>query len=259
MLRMYRMDVVEALRHSENAFDKLFSTEMRFSEHLYKQSDAELSDMYDHNAFVTDGMPSVAEIEAARSFQKENGSDFLKINSKIKLDSDILKLFGLAEDRTDTMVLEEGRSNTWKRNPRVVIKDLKHDDIADDIVSVELQTYGEDYGVDFVKRKMRRYLAVSNNDDRFHYFGAYINGKIAGACYAFDSDGYVCIDGLAVNEPFRRQYVATTLLAHIAEIFGERLYLHADAEDTPKVMYQRMGFYTVDTCFEYNYDDTYET
>ena len=92
------MDVVEALRHSENTFDKLFSTEMRFSEHLYKQSDAELSDMYDHNAFVTDGMPSVAEIEAARSFQKENGSDFLKINSKIKLDSDILKLFGLAED-----------------------------------------------------------------------------------------------------------------------------------------------------------------
>ena len=122
-------------------------------------------------------------------------------------------------------------------------------------MSVELQNYGEDYGEDFVKRKMRRYLSVSENTSNFYYFGAYVDGKIAGACYAFDSHGYVCIDGLAVNKPFRRQYVATILLAHIAEIFGERLYLHADAEDTPKDMYRRMGFHTVDVCYEYNYGE----
>ena len=96
---------------------------------------------------------------------------------------------------------------------------------------------------------------MSKRTDNFYYFGAYIGGKIAGACYAFDSHGYVCIDGLAVKEAFRKQYVATTLLAHMADTFGERLYLHADAMDTPKEMYLKMGFRPIDTNFEYNYKD----
>ena len=252
---MNPIEIKEVLRSADEAFDKLFSVETRFSEHLYKQSDAQLPDMYDHNAFVANGIPSVEELKAARSFQKENGNDFLKINSNIKLPAEFLEQFGLAEDRTDTMLLEKGHLDTWKRNPRVIIKNLKHDEIADDILSAELQNYGEDYGEDFVKRKMRRYLVMSENTNNFYYFGAYIDGEIAGACYAFESHGYVCVDGLVVNGLFRKQYVATTLLAHIAETFGERVYLHADAEDTPKDMYRRMGFYTVDTCFEYNYGE----
>ena len=252
---MNPIEIKEVLRNADDAFDKIFSIETRFSEHLYKQSDAQLPDMYDHNAFVVDGIPSVEELKVAQSFQKENGKDFLKINSNVKLPAEFLEQFGLEEDRTDTMLLEKGYLGTWKRNPRVLIKNLKHDDIADDILNVELQNYGEDYGEDFVKRKMRRYLAASENNDNFYYFGAYIDGEIVGACYAFDSHGYVCVDGLAVNRPFRKQYVATTLLAHVAEMFGERVYLHADAEDTPKDMYRRMGFYTVDTCFEYNYGE----
>ena len=252
---MNPIEIREALRGADEAFDKLFSVETRFSEHLYKQSDARLPDMYDHNAFVTDGVPSVEELKAAQSFQKENGNDFLKINSNIKLSDEILEFFGLEEDRTDTMLLEKGHLDAWKRNANVLIKNSKNDAIADDVLSVELQNYGEDYGEDFVKRKMRRYLSVSENTSNFYYFGAYVDGKIAGACYAFDSHGYVCIDGLAVNKPFRRQYVATTLLAHIAELFGERLYLHDDAEDTPKDMYRRMGFHTVDVWYEYNYGE----
>lgn len=252
---MNQEEILQAIREAENAFDKLFSCEIPFSAHLHKQQDTELPDMYDHNAFIINGTPSIAELTDAQAFQKANGDDYFKINSNEALAPEIIKLFRLEEDRTYTMLLEKGHYNTWKRNPRVVIKNLKTTDIADDILSVELQNYGVDYGEDFVKRKMQRYLTMSKRTDNFYYFGAYIDGKIAGACYAFDSHGYVCIDGLAVNEAFRRQYVSTTLLAHIADTFGERLYLHADAEDTPKEMYLRMGFRPVYASFEYNYEE----
>ncbi len=248
-------NIIEQIRKADDAFGYLFSSETRFSEHLYKQWDDDIPDMYDHNAFITDGMPSEAELASAEDFQKVKGNDFFKIDSRIKLSSELIERFHLEEDLTYTMLLEEGHANSWKRNLLVEIKNLKEDDIAGDILAVELQNYGEDYGEDFVRRKMRRYLEMSKKHENFYYFGAYIDGKIVGACYAFCMNGFVCIDGLAVNAEYRRQYVATTLLAHIVDTFGENVYLHADAEDTPKEMYAKMGFAIVDKVYEYNYRD----
>ena len=77
---------------------------------------------------------------------------------------------------------------------------------------------------------------------------------LVGDCYIFASDGYVCMDGLLVDEDFRHQYIAMTLMKHIAEKAQERgeiLYLHADSEDTPKELYAKMGFQAVDKLYEY--------
>ena len=41
------------------------------------------------------------------------------------------------------------------------------------------------------------------------------------------------------------------MMAELTERFGETVYLHADASDTPKDMYKRMGFKTVDVVYEY--------
>ena len=81
-----------------------------------------------------------------------------------------------------------------------------------------------------------------------------LGGKLVGDCYIFASDGYVCMDGLLVDEDFRHQYIAMTLMKHIAEKAQERgeiLYLHADSEDTPKELYAKMGFQAVDKLYEY--------
>lgn len=248
-------EMIKKIREADDAFGYLFSNETRFSEHLYKQWDDEIPDMYDHNAFITDGMPSEAELIAAENFQKARGNDFFKIDSRFPLSAELIERFHLEEDLTYTMLLEKGHAHSWKRNPFVKIKSLKEDDIAGDILEVELKTYGEDYGEDFVRRKMRRYLAMSKKYENFYYFGAYIDDKIVGACYAFCLNGVVCIDGLAVLAEYRKQYVATTLLANIVDTFGENVYLHADAEDTPKEMYAKMGFDVVDKVYEYNYRD----
>ena len=60
--------------------------------------------------------------------------------------------------------------------------------------------------------------------------------------------------GPLVDEDFRHQYIAMTLMKHIAEKAQERgeiLYLHADSEDTPKELYAKMGFQAVDKLYEY--------
>ena len=251
---MIHKQILEQIRKNESEFDRLFSEEYRFSAHFYKQKDDMLPDMYQHNAFITDGIPDENELAAAESFQKENGAQFLLIKSKERLPDILTQKFHLEEDCTDTMVLKNDFVFTWKRNPHVTVKSLKADGIAQDILEMELENYGTAYGEDFVKRKMHRYLETSKQHDSFHYFGAYIDEKIAGACYAFCFQNIVCIDGLVVNEECRKQYVATTLLAYIAERFDGILFLHADANDTPKEMYIRMGFETVDHIYEYSYE-----
>lgn len=76
-------------------------------------------------------------------------------------------------------------------------------------------------------------------------------GSPAGACYAYAIDGYVVMDALVVREAFRKRYVATTLMKHIASQFKEEMFLHADADDTPKEMYGKMGFKMIDQLYEY--------
>jgi len=100
-------NTVSTIQNGEDRFDALFSDIVPFSPHLYKQTDAVLPDMYDHNAFVTNGMPTKKELEEAENYQKKHDADFLKINSKIKLPNEWIEDFRLEEDLTYTMLLEK--------------------------------------------------------------------------------------------------------------------------------------------------------
>ena len=82
---------------------------------------------------------------------------------------------------------------------------------ADQLEQHELKYYGPLYGDDFTVRNNR------NLREQLTYLGAYLGGKLVGDCYIFASDGYVCMDGLLVDEDFRHQYIAMTLMKHIAE------------------------------------------
>lgn len=148
-------------------------------------------------------------------------------------------------EETLTMVLPpETDIRSWKTNPDVSIKTPD----ADQLEQHELKYYGPLYGDDFTVRNNR------NLREKLTYLGAYLGGKLVGDCYIFASDGYVCMDGLLVDEDFRHQYIAMTLMKHIAEKAQERgeiLYLHAASEDTPKELYAKMGFQAVDKLYEY--------
>lgn len=228
-------------RKIDEEISALFSVSLPFSEHLTKREDNRLRDKYDHNSFAYSGQPSAGEIRQALEYQKARGNSFLKLESYTPLEN----TFGMEGEETLTMVLPKGADITrWKANPEVTIQTPEFDQLEQH----ELKYYGPLYGEDFTVRNNRRLR------EKLTYLGAYLNGKLVGSCYVYPADGCTCMDSLLVNEDYRHRYVATTLMKYIAEkaqADGNLLYLHADPEDTPKDMYARMGFETVDAVYEY--------
>lgn len=248
------MDEISRIRKAERSFKMLFSQKCAFSEHLEKWQDDDLYDMYDHNQFVpllddtTD-----KELEQAIAYQHQLGRSFLKLDTREKLDEALTERFSLEECCTETMLLQNKQKNieAWKCNPDVIIHDSASSDVLADLLQIDIETFASDYGEDFIRRRDARYVKKAMETQGFHYYVAYLDGKVAGSCYACAIDGYVVMDALVVREAFRKRYVATTLMKHIASQFKEEMFLHADADDTPKEMYRKMGFETVDELYEY--------
>ena len=248
------MDEISRIRKAERSFKMLFSQKCAFSEHLEKWQDDDLYDMYDHNQFVPllDD-PTDKELEQAIAYQHQLGRGFLKLDTREKLDEALTERFSLEECCTETMLLRNKQKNieAWKCNPDVIIHDSASSDVLADLLQIDIETFASDYGEDFIRRRDARYVKKAMETQGFHYYVAYLDRKVAGSCYACAIDGYVVMDALVVREAFRKRYVATTLMKHIASQFKEEMFLHADADDTPKEMYGKMGFETVDELYEY--------
>ena len=248
------MDEISRIRKAERSFKMLFSQKCAFSEHLKKWQDDDLYDMYDHNQFVPllDD-PTDKELEQAIAYQHQLGRGFLKLDTREKLDEALTERFSLEKCCTETMLLRNKQKNieAWKCNPDVIIHDSASSDVLADLLQIDIETFASDYGEDFIRRRDARYVKKAMETQGFHYYVAYLDGKVAGSCYACAIDGYVVMDALVVREAFRKRYVATTLMKHIASQFKEEMFLHADADDTPKEMYRKMGFETVDELYEY--------
>ena len=248
------MDEISRIRKAERSFKMLFSQKCAFSEHLEKWQDDDLYDMYDHNQFVPllDD-PTDKELEQAIAYQHQLGRGFLKLDTREKLDEALTERFSLEKCCTETMLLRNKQKNieAWKCNPDVIIHDSASSDVLADLLQIDIETFASDYGEDFIRRRDARYVKKAMETQGFHYYVAYLDRKPAGSCYAYAIDGYVVMDALVVREAFRKRYVATTLMKHIASQFKEEMFLHADADDTPKEMYRKMGFETVDELYEY--------
>lgn len=232
---------MEATRKTDEKISLLFCSARAFSEHLTRREDPQLPDKYDHNAFSYVGQPTAAEFREALEYQKARGDSYIQLDGYEPLENS----FGMEQESTWTMVLpEEVDIGGWKTNPDVVL----HMPGAEELEQHELAYYGPLYGDSFTVRNNRRLR------QKLSYHGAYLEDRLVGSCYTYTVDGYTCMDSLVVNADYRHRYLATTLLKAIAEAArrkGNLLYLHADADDTPKDMYTRMGFRMMDQQYSY--------
>ena len=228
---------ITEIRKNEEDLIALFSERRPFSEHLDKWEDALLPDKYDQNFFEYRGQPTREEFEKAIEYQKKIGAGFIKLEGREPLSDS----FGLEESVTLTMLLRTKDVNRTT-NPGLVYRTPS----VKELEELDVKHFGALYGEDFARRNVRRLY------EKLTYVGAYLDGMLAGACYYFCKDGLICIDGLIVDEAYRKRYVATSLIAYINSRFPDsRLYLHADEDDSPKEMYQNMGFETADKLYEY--------
>ena len=80
---------------------------------------------------------------------------------------------------------------------------------------------------------------------------AYLGDEAVGYCYSFYNGDVVGVDSLLVEENYRHQYVASNLLKHIGKTYNCPMYLHADADESVKEMYQKLGFRKLYQTYEY--------
>ena len=223
------IESVPSIRAAEEDMAMLFSVRRSFSEHLKRWDD--------HNCFEYSAQPTQEEFEKALAFQRERGDAFIKLEGDFPLEND----FGLSPGVTLTMQLS-GSTDDWILNDEVEIRKPRYKDI----IEIERKHFGPVYGEDF---------SVRNADHLFEYLdfrGAYTGEKLVGAYYFSSSYGYTCVDGLIVDEDYRNRHIATTLLKHaVDEAAGNVVFLHADAVDTPRTMYEKLGFRVVDRRYEY--------
>jgi GNAT superfamily N-acetyltransferase len=234
---MTPQEMTRRTRAAERAQALLFSSERPFSAHLTKWEDPLLPDKYDHNCFFCNGQPEKEEFAAALAYQRDRGAPFLKLES----DAPLQNSFGLEESVTLTMTLRAA-CDGWRQNPRVTFGTPT----LPEAEALEVRHYGPVYGEDFTRCNLRRLFGALT------YHGAYLDGRLAGMCYTFEHEGCVCLDGLLTDETCRGQGVATTLLRRLAkQNEGKLLFLHADADDTPRRMYEKLGFCETDKLYEY--------
>ena len=231
------MEAAPSIRSTEEEMAMLFSVRRSFSEHLKRWEDNELPDKYDHNCFEYSAQPTQEEFAHALQFQRERGDTFIKLEGNFPLACD----FGLSSGITLTMQLSCS-TDGWTVNNEIEIKKPAYKDLRE----IELKHFGQVYGEDFT---------VRNIDHLFEYLdfkGAYLGEKLVGAYYSYSSNGYTCVDGLIVDKDCRHRHIATTLLKHaVSEVPGNVIFLHADADDTPREMYEKLGFREVDRLYEY--------
>ena len=237
------MESLPSVRNTEEEMAMIFSVRRSFSKHLKRWEDNELPDKYDHNCFEYSAQPSQEEFERALNYQRERGDTFIKLEGNFPLVDD----FGLSSGVTLTMQLT-GPADSWSVNEGIEIREPGFKDIKE----IELKHFGPVYGEDFT---------VRNAGHLFEYLdhrGAYVGEKLVGAYYFYSSNGYTCVDGLIVDEDWRHRNIATTLLKHaVSEAAGNTVFLHADQDDTPREMYEKLGFREVDRLYEYLSADIY--
>lgn len=205
-------------------------------------------DQANNNFFVPTGSLTCLDIDTAIELQKKRGLNYLMIRMEAPMDAKLRELFPFEEDVTCVMALLRNTSGSWKENPEIEIRDIQTSDISADLLDVSSvpAPYRQ-----AAYRNMQMVLNAARKNPDYHWLCAYQNGVRAGSVYALYHQGFVEVDDLWVEEEYRNQYIATTLMKYIAKTYGGTVYLHADASATPKDMYARMGFETVETIYDY--------
>ena len=231
------MELSEKTRAFEQKLAGLFSVQKPFSEHLLKWEDPALPDKYDHNCFEYTAHPTAAELACALEYQKSLGAAFLKLEGNEPLENAL----GLEPGVTLTMALLEKETH-WKHNEGLTFRTPALSELEE----IEVKHFAPLYGEDFTRRNIRRLYGTLD------YHGAYFEDRLIAACHSFSADDITGIDGLIVDQAYRRRYAASSLLGHIKAAHpADLLILHADNDDTPKEMYLKMGFQIVDRLYEY--------
>lgn len=242
------MEEMFKVKKNEENLVLLFSTPNKTNTYI-RYNDDELKDMYDHNFFEAQNIDEKLLFKFYE-IKEERREGHLKISSKCE--EKCLKLHNFEEEILLTMLKNDYDIFHIIEREGLIFKNLKEDNIIDDIISLELLEYGEIYGRSFTIRKMHRYASkILEKNNGLNYHACYLGNLLVGYCYTYYDQGVVGLDGLLVRKEYRHQGIASTLLKYIANFYNCPIYLHADEEESPRYLYEKLGFKVIDKTYDY--------
>lgn len=242
-------EIVQGI-HAANDYERrLFgATVGPFNSHLKQWQSSSRPDQVNNNFFEPTSDITATDIQAAIDAQKRRGLNYVMIRMNRPMNPLPKAGFDFEEEITYVMAMQNDQSDRWQINRGIEIRDIQTSDIRADLLDVA--SVPEPYR-EIAYRNMRMVLDVAKTHPEYHWLCAYQDGKRVGNVYALSHNGYIEIDDLWVDEDYRHRRIATTMMKYIADHIDGIMYLHADASATPKDMYTRMGFETVETVYEY--------
>lgn len=236
--------------HATNDYERsLFgAVKERFNDNLYRWFSEVRPDHYNSNFFTPIYKLTRQDVLAAVAFQKQRGINEVMFSTSNPVDLSIMDGYDCVEYSAYVMAMISDRSHLWQTNKEVEIRDIHTHDISADILDVS--DVPEQHR-EAAYRNMQMVLDVAKTHPEYHWLCAYKDGKRVGTAYAVEHNGFVEMDDLWVAEEHRHQRIATTIMKHIVDHTNGIVYLHATANATPKDMYAKMGFETVETVYEY--------
>lgn len=148
-------------------------------------------------------------------------------------------------EHNGTYVLTPCRADVenWPFSPEFSIRAMTAQSDAKALTEVQMDMA---YGTEFCERRAERKTRVFISGSGCRNFLAFSGEVPAGTCELFESGSTAKLEDLCVRPEFRHRKAASTLLRTLTltalDDGCERLTLTADENDTPKALYQTLGF-----------------
>ncbi len=214
--------------------------------------DPNLPDMYYHNfTYIRESADPAAiativerEIKARRA--KKAG--YLNVLSGLEVDIALLsEISPTASLSTNSFYqLNTACLAQWKVISGCDIRRVDSREMVEDVLYSDLEHDKERLGRDFCERRCLRRSEVYVQEGGVDSYNCYDKGQMVGNCDLFIHKGVAKIEDFTVIPKYQRRGYGTAILRHLVhkalDVKCDIIYLVTDEEDTPKNMYQKLGF-----------------
>ncbi|HSQ87542.1 GNAT family N-acetyltransferase [Romboutsia sp.] len=217
--------------------------------------DNQLPDMYYHNyTYIKKAMEEkklLSIIENEISLRLLESSHFCNIILNSVVNDSLLSILEYKPQLSITGYYSFNISNFSNLNnlDSCTIKKVINQEMVEDILFCDLEHDEKKLGKDFCTRRCYRRGKVYTSDKGVDSYVCYHNGNIIGSCDLFIHNGVAKIEDFAVRPKYQRKGYGTSILkALIGTSIKENchtIYLVTDEDDTPKEMYEKIGFHKV--------------
>lgn len=246
--------IQEIIKSCEIAYVSCFSICYENNQ-IIRFRDSQLPDMYDHNftyikkALSVDALQQVIQEEIELSLHENK--DFCKITMDYIPDEKCLDSLNrkIETGHDGRYVYIPMKSPVWNTVDGSQMLKVADSSMIEDLVSMDLIHDCGTCGEDFCNRRARRRGEVYLSEIPLDSYICYYNGIPVGSCDLFLYNDTAKIEDFAVLPEYQRRGFGTTILKYLIDIAlikgVKTIYLITDEDDTPKEMYQRLGFVEV--------------